>query len=246
MTIKYIETQKSALKFTEKLVKNKQKKKENNTTFRIDFSLASYQTQNWNIPLLQGHVTYKMQFNEHEPKIEEIKRVNDMVIEQSKEANGKKSLDHMKKNLNEIIEKAVKVRSDKILFDVDNIFLLEGNLQRTIYQSPNEALLKLKLTKTKEQESTDKAKSYFADFGISESVKATVKPETIENATSSFPDFDLFAKSEEDTVLKEDIVGKHLTVKKLIDQICISPSCEAPDKCKAHKIQDRCKEHCQK
>ena len=156
MTIKYIETQKSALKFTEKLVKNKQKKKENNTTFRIDFSLASYQTQNWNIPLLQGHVTYKMQFNEHEPKIEEIKRVNDMVIEQSKEANGKKSLDHMKKNLNEIIEKAVKVRSDKILFDVDNIFLLEGNLQRTIYQSPNEALLKLKLTKTKEQESTDK------------------------------------------------------------------------------------------
>ena len=56
----------------------------------------------------------------------------------------------MKKNLNEIIEKAVKVRQDKILFDVDNIFLLEGNLQRTIYQSPNEALLKLKLTKTKE------------------------------------------------------------------------------------------------
>ena len=54
----------------------------------------------------------------------------------------------MKKNLNEIIEKAVKVRQDKILFDVDNIFLLEGNLQRTIYQSPNEALLKLKLTKT--------------------------------------------------------------------------------------------------
>ena len=123
---------------------------------------------------------------------------------------------------------------------------MEGNLQRTIYQSPNEALLKLKLTKTKEQESTDKAKSYFADFGISESVKATVKPETIENATSSFPDFDLFAKSEEDTVLKEDIVGKHLTVKKLIDQICISPSCNDQIGCKAKKIQDRCKDHCQK
>ena len=138
----------------------------------------------------------------------------------------------MKKNLNEIIEKAVKVRQDKILFDVDNIFLLEGNLQRTIYQSPNEALLKLKLTKTKEQESTDKAKGYFADFGISESVKATVKPEEEENATSSFPDFDLFAKSDEDNAVKEEIVEKQLTVKKLIDQMCISASCNQTETCR--------------
>jgi septum formation topological specificity factor MinE len=75
-----------------------------------------------------------MQFNEHEPKIEEIKKVGDMCIEQNKQHDAKKSIEHMKKNLNEIIEKAVKVRQDKILFDVDNIFLLEGNLQRTIYQ----------------------------------------------------------------------------------------------------------------
>ena len=52
VTIKYIETSKSALKFQEKLIKNKGKKKENNTTFRIDFALASLETQNWNIPLL--------------------------------------------------------------------------------------------------------------------------------------------------------------------------------------------------
>lgn len=91
-----------------------------------------------------------MQFNEHEPKIEEIKKVGEMCIEQRSQRDMKKSIDHMKKNLNEIIEKAVKVRQDKILFDVDNIFLLEGNLQRTIYQEPGEALLKLKLTKTKE------------------------------------------------------------------------------------------------
>ena len=83
----------------------------------------------------------------------------------------------MKKNLNEIIEKAVKVRQEKILFDVDNMFLLEGNLQRTIYLREKEALLKLKLTKTREQESTDRAKGYFADFGISESNKPQKKQE---------------------------------------------------------------------
>ena len=40
VAIKYIETSKNALKFQEKLIKNKSKKKENNTTFRIDFALA--------------------------------------------------------------------------------------------------------------------------------------------------------------------------------------------------------------
>ena len=44
VTIKYIETSKSALKFQEKLIKNKGKKKENNTTFRIDFALASLES----------------------------------------------------------------------------------------------------------------------------------------------------------------------------------------------------------
>lgn len=57
---------------------------------------------------------------------------------------------HMKKNLNEIIEKTVKVRQEKITFDVENTFLLEGNLQRTIHLKENEALLKIKLIKTKE------------------------------------------------------------------------------------------------
>ena len=95
-----------------------------------------------------------------------------MHIEDNKQMHSKgEPKEHMKKNLNEIIEKAVKVRQDKILFDVDNQFILEGNLQRTIYLREKEALLKLKLTKTREQVSTDRAKGYFADFGISESNK---------------------------------------------------------------------------
>ena len=111
-----------------------------------------------------------MHFDENEPKIE-VPSANAMFIEESKDKGRNEPKEHMKKNLNEIIEKAVKVRQEKILFDVDNCFILEGNLQRTIYLREKEALLKLKLTKTREQESTDRAKGYFADFGISESNK---------------------------------------------------------------------------
>ena len=113
-----------------------------------------------------------MHFDEQEPRIE-VPRAQDMVIEENKQTSKNEPKEHMKKNLNEIIEKAVKVRQEKILFDVDNCFILEGNLQRTIYLREKEALLKLKLTKTREQESTDRAKGYFADFGISESNKPT-------------------------------------------------------------------------
>ena len=112
-----------------------------------------------------------MHFDENEPKIEVPKFLQEMHIEENKNINSREPKEHMKKNLNEIIEKAVKVSQEKILFDVDNMFLLEGNLQRTIYLREKEALLKLKLTKTREQESTDRAKGYFADFGISESNK---------------------------------------------------------------------------
>ena len=113
-----------------------------------------------------------MNFDDNEPQIK-APDIREMVIEDNKahQKDQHKTPDHMKKNLNEIIEKAVKVRQEKILFDVDNCFILEGNLQRTIYLKEREALLKLKLTKTREQESTDRAKSYFADFGISESNK---------------------------------------------------------------------------
>ena len=147
-----------------------------------------------------------MHFDENEPKIEVPKSLQEMHIEDNKNINSREPKEHMKKNLNEIIEKAVKVRQEKILFDVDNMFLLEGNLQRTIYLREKEALLKLKLTKTREQESTDRAKGYFADFGISESNKPQKKQEPDQNETSSFPDYDLTAKSEEDAALKARII----------------------------------------
>ena len=69
-----------------------------------------------------------------------------------------------------------------------------------------EALLKLKLTKTREQESTDRAKGYFADFGISESNKPQKKQEPDQNETSAFPDYDLTSKLEEDAALKANII----------------------------------------
>ena len=71
-----------------------------------------------------------MHFDENEPKIEVPKNLKDMYIEDSNSMGNNKSepKEHMKKNLNEIIEKAVKVRQEKIQYDEDNIFLLEGNL----------------------------------------------------------------------------------------------------------------------
>ena len=110
-------------------MKNKGKpKKENNTTFRIDFALANVETTNWNTPLLSGYVIYKMFFDGDDPRIE-APNPTQMHIEDNKQMHSKgEPKEHMKKNLNEIIEKAVKVRQDKILFDVDNQFILEGNL----------------------------------------------------------------------------------------------------------------------
>ena len=71
-----------------------------------------------------------MNFDDNEPQIK-APDAKEMVIESDKahmKDERKATPDHMKKNLNEIIEKAVKVRQEKILFDVDNCFILEGNL----------------------------------------------------------------------------------------------------------------------
>ena len=51
-----------------------------------------------------------MHFDENEPKIEVPKFLQEMHIEENKNINSREPKEHMKKNLNEIIEKAVKVR----------------------------------------------------------------------------------------------------------------------------------------
>ena len=86
-------------------------------------------------------------------------------------------------------------------------------------------MIKLKLTKTREQESTERAQRYFADFGKKDKKKLKNEFED-NNETSSFPDYDLASKSEEDTKLKANIISQKLTVDDLINNMCISPECK--------------------
>ena len=60
VTIKFIKTENPDLNFTEKLVKDNTEKRKTNLAFHIDFSLTSYQTPNWDDPLLKGFVNYEM------------------------------------------------------------------------------------------------------------------------------------------------------------------------------------------
>ena len=70
-----------------------------------------------------------------------------------------------------IIEKAVHMRQDKIFYNVDFRFMLEGNIKLVFdISDSNSAQIKLKLFETNEQQSTRVAKNFFSDFGISESM----------------------------------------------------------------------------
>lgn len=104
----------------------------------------------------------------------------------------------MKTNLANIIEKAVSMRQEKIFYNVEFRFMLEGNIKLVFDISDSKsAQIKLKIYETNEQQSTRVAKNFFSDFGISESmtensqhVQEQAKRHEQQEATF-FPDFQI-------------------------------------------------------
>ena len=104
----------------------------------------------------------------------------------------------VKTNLANIIEKAVQMRQEKIFYNVDFKFMLEGNIKLVFDISDSKsAQIKLKIYETNEQQSTRVAKNFFSDFGISESLSENTQHvqeqarRHEENETTFFPEFPL-------------------------------------------------------
>ena len=90
------------------------------------------------------------------------------------------------------------MRQEKIFYNVEFRFMLEGNIKLVFDISDSKsAQIKLKIYETNEQQSTRVAKNFFSDFGISESmtensqhVQEQAKRHEQQEATF-FPDFQI-------------------------------------------------------